>query len=81
MRFCLNNSEMELVDNPEAKFSLEPKASKFEIREGIESVELDLISESKQRKVEGGAEMETLSEVFPAEFTKSSSTVVEGGGL
>ena len=32
-------------------------------------------------KVEGGAEMETLSEIFPAEFTESSSTVVEGGGL
>ena len=25
--------------------------------------------------------METLPEVFPAEFTESSSTVVEGGGL
>ena len=46
MRFCLNNSEMGLIDKPEAKFSLEPKASKFEIREGMESVELDLISES-----------------------------------
>ena len=37
---------MGLVDEPEAKFSLEPKVSKFEIREGIESVESDLISES-----------------------------------
>ena len=37
---------MELVDNPEAKFSHEPKASKFEIREGIESEESDLISVS-----------------------------------
>ena len=46
MRFCLNNSEMGLVDKPEAKFSLEPKASKFEIREVMESVESDLISES-----------------------------------
>ena len=36
MRFCLNNSEMGLVDKPEAKFSLEPKASKFEITEGME---------------------------------------------
>ena len=46
MRFCLNSSEMGLIDKPEAKFSLEPKALKFEIREGMELVESDLISES-----------------------------------